>query len=162
MIYIVRTFGRKNKTALKVGYATNIKERMKTYYHHNPYFEMVTYREGELYDEMLLHLYLQTYGLKLGILNEWFLDRDLTLQRFHDRKDKILRTIWKNRQSLFTIQDFKKDGNELRRRIYEDLRMVMWEGRSLDIDKLWKQESNKTILKNMRSDYYDSGGIYFI
>ena len=160
MIYILRTFGRKNKTALKVGYAGNIKDRMKTYYHHNPYFEMIACREGDLYDETLIHLYLQTWGLKLGILNEWFLDRNWTLQRFHDRKDKMLKRVWRYRQELFSVQDFKKGGNELKKRIYEDLRMVMWEEKkSKEIDKQWRQIIGKDKLKKMREDHYGSSRI---
>lgn len=155
MLYIVRTFGRgKGKTALKVGYAESIKERMKTYYHHNPYFEMISSREGSLYDEKLIHLYLQSFNLKLGILNEWFLDKPETLTLFHANKTKVLKRIWKKRQELFSEQDFKKSGDELKRRIYEDLRMTMYKGVDQPIDILWKRESNKTILKKMRIDQY--------
>lgn len=155
MLYILRTFGRgKNKTALKVGYAENIKERMKTYYHHNPYFEMISEREGNLYEEKVVHLYLQSWGLKLGILNEWFLDVPDTLKLFHTSRERMLKRIWKNRQKLFTIQDFKSTGNEIKRRIYEDLRMTMYKGISQPIDRLWKQESNKTLLKKMKSEHY--------
>jgi len=165
MLYLIRTFGRgKNKTALKVGYAKNIEERMRTYYHHNPYFELITTREGELYDEMVLHLYLQCSNLKLGILNEWFLDEDEVIQKFHTQKDKMLREIWKHRQDLFSIPDFKTSGNELRRRIYEDLRMTMYqEDKSKEIDRLWKQELNKTVLKKMKEEHYGRkmGSLYF-
>jgi len=156
MVYLIRTFGRRN-TALKVGYARNEKERMKTYYHHNPFFETVTFREGELYDEMLLHLYLKSRNLKLGILNEWFLDCDEVIQRFHDRKDKIEKEVWKNRDYLFSISDFKSGGNILRRKIYEDLRLVYFKpGKEKEIDRLWKQEANKKVIKKMKEKAYGS------
>lgn len=154
MLYLIRTFGR-TKTGLKVGYAKNEKERMKTYYHHNPFFETVTFREGELYDEMLLHLYLKSRNLKLEILNEWFLDCDEVVQRFHDRLEKIKKEVWKNRDSLFQISDFKSGGNILRRKIYEDLRLVYYEsGKEKEIDNLWRQEANKKVLKKMREEAY--------
>jgi hypothetical protein len=111
---------------------------------------------------MVLHLYLQCSGLKLGILNEWFLDKDEVIQKFHAPKDKMLRKIWKCRQGLFSISDFKTSGNELRRRIYEDLRMTMYqEDKSKEIDRLWKQELNKTVLKKMKEKHYGwkTGGL---
>jgi len=153
---MIRTFGRgRGKTALKIGYAENIKERMKTYYHHNPYFEMISSREGTLYDEKLVHLYLRSFGLKLGILNEWFLDTPETLKLFHTGRIKMLKRVWKKRQELFTLQDFKDTGDEIKRRIYEDLRMTMYNGINQPIDILWKREANKVILKKMRIDQYE-------
>lgn len=157
MLYLIRTFGRgKNKTALKVGYAKEIGERLKTYYHHNPFFEFISSRPGELYDELVIHLYLQAGGLKLGILNEWFLDRDEVLQEFHENQSKMLRVIWNNRNTLFSVADFKKSGNELKRRLYEDLRMTRYKDSDCkEIDKIWKTEMNKELLKKMRDDAYD-------
>ena len=32
-----------------------------------------------------MHLYLQCSNLKLGILNEWFLDKDEVIQKFRNR-----------------------------------------------------------------------------
>lgn len=162
MLYLIRTFGR-TKTALKVGYASDIKTRMKTYYHHNPYFEIVSTREGTLYDEMVLHLYLQSSNLKLDILNEWFIDDNETIQKFHNIKNRMLKRIWQSRQTLFSLSDFKIGGNELRKRIYEDLRMIMYKDTESpkEIDKLWKQEFNKTVLKKMRGNNGEMDPIFF-
>lgn len=157
MLYLIRTFGRgKNKTALKVGYSGDIDSRLKSYYHQNPFFEPISKRMGDLYDEELIHLYLRGLGLKTSFLNEWFLDCDETLKQFHAPKLKMQALVWRERNTLFTLRDFKPGGNALRRRIYEDLRMTLYESRKvLEIDKLWKKEAGKKLLKDMRNKFYN-------
>ena len=156
MLYLIRTFGRgKDKTALKVGYSGDLDSRLKSYYHQNPFFEPISCREGELYEEELIHLYLRSLGLKLSFLNEWFLDSPETLTEFHASKLKMQAWVWRYRDELFSVKDFKKGGNNIRRRIYEDLRMTMYEpGKEKEIDIEWRKEAGKKVLKDMRSKFY--------
>lgn len=48
MIYLLRTFGRDNKTALKIGYTDdkNSKTRLSTYRNHNLFYELITTIKG--------------------------------------------------------------------------------------------------------------------
>ena len=145
MLYLIRTFGRgKNKTALKVGYSGDLDTRLKSYYHQNPFFEPISVREGELYEEELLHLYLRGLGLKTSFLNEWFLDCNETLTQFHASKLNMQALIWKKRDILFTQKEFKEKGNSLRKRIYEDLRLIMYDPKKeINIDREWAREAGK-------------------
>ena len=156
MLYLIRTFGRgKNKTALKVGYSGDIDTRLKSYYHQNPFFEPISSREGNLYEEELIHLYLQGLGLKTSFLNEWFVDCNETLQNFHTSKLKMQAVVWRERDKLFTKNDFKDRGNSIRRRIYEDLRMILYNpNKEVAIDKTWRMEAGKKRLKDMREMFY--------
>ena len=156
MLYLIRTFGRgKDKTALKVGYSGDLDSRLKSYYHQNPFFEPIAIRRGELYEEELTHLYLQGLGLKLSFLNEWFLDCNRTMQEFHASKLNMQALVWRERDKLFTQRDFKDRGNSLRKRIYEDLRMILYNpNKESTIDKFWKMEAGKKRLKDMRKEFY--------
>ena len=156
MLYLIRTFGRgKNKTALKVGYSGDLDTRLKSYYHQNPFFEPISKRSGELYDEELIHLYLQCLGLKTSFLNEWFIDCNETLQQFHASKLKMQAVVWRERDKLFTQNDFKERGNSIRKRIYEDLRMVLYNpNKEVRVDKIWRMEAGKKKLKDMRMKFY--------
>ena len=157
MLYLIRTFGRgKNKTALKVGFSGDLDSRLQSYYHQNPFFEPISEREGELYEEELIHLYLRGLGLKTSFLNEWFCDCPETLTQFHASKLKMQALVWRERDRLFTVRDFKKGGNSLRKQIYEDLRMTRLKpGREKRIDLEWKKEAGKVLLKGMREKFYN-------
>ena len=67
-LYIIRVYN-KDIILIKLGYSTKIKERLWSYYHHNPLFELVGtyYREDAQYFESKLHR-----TLKSSILNEWY------------------------------------------------------------------------------------------
>jgi hypothetical protein len=67
-LYIIRVYN-KDIILIKLGYSTKIKERLWSYYHHNPLFELVGtyYREDAQYFESTLHR-----TLKSSILNEWY------------------------------------------------------------------------------------------
>lgn len=151
MLYLIRTFGRGNKTVLKVGFTDDNKNRSIAYKLHNPLYEPISTREGGLYEEAKLHLYLTALNLKRNILNEWFEDCPDTITLFHASIDKINRTIWRNRSRLFTRADFKSEKN-LKNLIYEELRMIYKPSKYIDIDLEWKRESNQKLLKRMRSD----------
>lgn len=159
MLYLIRTFGRRGRSALKVGFANDLDKRLKTYYYHNPYFEIVATRDGELYEEMVMHLYLQSKGYKESILNEWFLDCNDVLTEFHAKKNKMLKSIWKNRNSLFSLSDFKstKDNSSvIKKRIYEDLRLIYYdEKKAVEIDITWKLEASRKVYRKTKSLYID-------
>lgn len=152
MLYLIRTFGRgKDKTALKIGFTDNIKTRFQSYQIHNPFFEPISIREGDRILEAKIHLYLTARGFKAGFLDEWFLDCPEVLSLFHTKISKINRTIWRNRNALFSRADFK-GGNDLREKIYEELRMTNPGPYKQQVDLDWKIESNQRILKKMRSN----------
>lgn len=153
MLYLIRTFGRgKDKTALKIGFTDNIKTRFQSYLIHNPFFEPVSIREGDIILETKLHLYLTARGFKANFLDEWFVDCPEVLSLFHTKISKINRTIWKHRNALFKRADFKGSGNDLKKKIYEELRMINPGPYKQQIDLDWKIESNQKVLKKMRSD----------
>ena len=70
MLYLIRSFGRNNKSALKVGFTDEIKNRVSTYKYHNPFSELISTREGSLLDETRIHTYLRSLGYKLDLLDE--------------------------------------------------------------------------------------------
>ena len=154
MIYLIRTFGRgKDKTALKIGFTDNLKTRSQSYKAHNPFFELVSNREGDRILEAKLHLYLTARGFKADFLDEWFVDCPEVLSLFHTKLSRINRTIWKNRNALFRRADFK-GGDDIRRKIYEELRMINPGPYKQQIDLDWKIESSQKILKQMRKKCY--------
>ena len=153
MLYLIRTFGRgKDKTALKIGFTDNLKNRSQSYRVHNPFFEQIGTRQGDRILEAKLHLYLTARGFKAGFLDEWFVDCPEVLSLFHSKLSKINRTIWKSRDTLFTRADFKGTGNDLKQKIYEELRMINPGPYKKQVDLDWKIESSQKLLKKMRSD----------
>lgn len=157
MLYLIRTFGRGKETALKVGFTDDNRNRSNQYKLHNPLYEPISTREGGLYEETKMHLYLTALNLKRNILKEWFEDCPETLTQFHASIGKINRTIWKNRSRLFTRADFKgenmKNTKNTKNAIYEELRMIYYNpNRWQIIDNEWKIEYNQKLLKRMRSD----------
>lgn len=52
----------------KIGYAKDIKQRLKAYNTHNPNFNLIDYMEGDIQDEHTLHELCMDYKEKL----EWF------------------------------------------------------------------------------------------
>lgn len=153
MLYLIRTFGRgKDKTALKIGFTDNIKTRFQSYLIHNPFFEPVSIREGDRILETKLHLYLTARGFKASFLDEWFLDCPEVLSLFHTKISKVNKTIWRNRNALFGRADFKGTGNDLKKKIYEELRMTNSGPYKQHVDLDWKIESSQKILKRLRSN----------
>lgn len=149
MLYLIRTFGRgRNKTSLKVGYTDNTSSRFNTYRAHNPFFEIVTTREGEREDELKIQLYLEALGLKEIFLNEWFRDTNEVVTRFHDRINRVDKVIWNNRDSLFNSSDFKSGGNKLKKSIYESLKDTFGlDTLKSSIDNEWLKIENLKYIK---------------
>lgn len=149
MLYLIRSFGRGGKSYLKVGYSDSLGNRMGQYRIHNPLFELIATREGSQEDELLIHLYLEALGYKVDILNEWFMDTPEILSRFHDNiQSKVLRKVWRNRESLFTIADFN---NPLRKKIFERLRSTFGKSRKYSIDREWAFADSREKLKKVKN-----------
>ena len=55
MIYLIRSYGKDEQTALKIGFASDLEIRMSQYFYMNPFFEKVSSREGDELLEDLLH-----------------------------------------------------------------------------------------------------------
>ena len=73
-IYVIRVFDRQGKSYIKVGYSEKIKDRLYTYYIHNPFIEVVMtlYYPDAKNLEISLH---KTF--KSIILNEWYKEENL-------------------------------------------------------------------------------------
>ena len=152
MIYLIRSWGRGGKSILKVGYTSNLSKRMENYYHSNPFFEKISSREGSLIEEKKLQLYLEALGFKYKILDEWFIDSQDIILKFHSSISEINRIIWKNRSDLFKKEDFKNGADIRMRQIYEEL-LEIYKGKlNLEIDKEYKSIKNLEIIKLLREE----------
>ncbi len=100
MIYLIRSYGARGISSLKVGYSDNIKNRLKTYLDHNPHYELIALREGGEFEEKLLHIYLHLFNLG-KFSNEWYINEDKVVQYFHHSTERIKRVVWKNREKVF-------------------------------------------------------------
>ncbi len=164
MLYLIRSFGRK-RTSLKVGFTDKPVSRFLTYRHDNPFHERISTREGSAYDEKLMHLYLESWGFRDNFLDEWFLDVPEVYTLFHAKREKMLKRVWNCRERLFKKDDFKREN--LKCRIYEDLRLQhrFSSSFSKEIDKVWKIESNKKLIKSyeklQRADQFGEAIRYF-
>lgn len=162
MLYLIRTFGRSEKSRyLKVGFTDSVERRFRVYKTQNPFFESISIREGDEYTETLLHLYLTARGYKADFMVEWFIDCPGVLSEFHVSVDHMKRYIWKCRDQLFKPSDFTGRGDKLKERIYEDLRLqnkdkVM----NCAIDKVWREESNKKIIKQLKRKEEDGDWLF--
>lgn len=156
MLYLVRTFGRSSKsTYLKVGFTDNLEKRLREYKTQNPFFEFIGKREGDEIYEKKIHLYLSVSGLKSNFMNEWFIDSSEVYKLFHAHKDKIDKTIWKNRNILFNPSDFKLE-TELKYKIYQQLREKYKKPGEIlkqEIDKSWLLIMNKKLIKENKKNY---------
>lgn len=121
MLYLIRSWGRGGKSYLKVGYTSDLKSRMFSYYHSNPGFELLAVRQGGLTEEKKIQLYLEILGLKAEFLNEWFLDTPEVQNFFHQGIRKVNKTLWRGRDMIWGSRD---KFNGILRDIYEEL--VMW------------------------------------
>lgn len=100
MLYLLKSYGPGDIVIYKVGYASNIQNRLKSYISSNPYIEKISESPGELCDEKILHLWLHSQ-ISETRLNEWYLceseEKMLDLfGRLSDAKD----WVWDNRNKL--------------------------------------------------------------
>jgi hypothetical protein len=68
-IYIIKTYSKIGNSIIKVGFSNNLEERLKSYYYHNPYFEIITtcfILEGKIWEEEFHRKHKST------LLNEWY------------------------------------------------------------------------------------------
>ena len=153
MIYLIKTFGPgRNKTALKVGYSGDPVKRFESYRIQNPFFEIVSSREGDQLMETRMHLFLTAVGLKESFLSEWFKDLPQTRELFHAKVSKMNDYIWRFRDSLIKESDIKGRGSQNRLKIYETLRLERPILKARSIDLAWKRESNVKLLKSLKDD----------
>lgn len=146
-LYLIRSFGKgSNKTALKVGFTDNLKSRLINYRSQNPFFELISTRQGSELDECRVHLYLTALNYKTNFLNEWFVDCDDILQLFHKSYEKMNEVIWRFRDKLFSLSDI--ESNNIKSKVYEELRLIQSPlKKEKRIDKDWLSIQNKTIIK---------------
>lgn len=154
MLYLIRSFGRGSRSLVKVGYSDNLGKRMDNYYHSNPLFEKLCVREGSEIDEKKLQLYLEVLGWKESILVEWFKDDPSVLSLFHERWEKINRTLWRRRNEIWQKSDIARGADKRMRLIYEELRARYYrEGQSCEpgsIDWEYKFLRSRETLKAVR------------
>lgn len=146
MLYLIRSFGREGKSALKIGFTDDIKNRINSYKYHNPLFELISTREGSLLDETRTHTYLTSFGYKLDILDEWFVDEDSVNQLFHKPFETMNKVIWYNRDKLFNKNDL--ENNNDMSKLYQELLLIQSPLKKIkNIDKEWKCIINRQYVK---------------
>lgn len=113
MIYLIRSYGFKGKSVLKIGFTDDIQKRFYQYFIYNPMMEVLSTREGDEVFEKLLHKYLYYLGFqykRFGRLDEWFIDSPEVKQVFHISRETLEKKIWKHRDKILDISssiDFK-------------------------------------------------------
>lgn len=152
MIYLIRSFGRNGKSILKVGFTGDLETRKSQYYHSNPLYEFIGYRSGGLIEEKKIQLYLEILGYKYNKLQEWFYDNPEILSLFHSSIDRMDKLIWRNRNTIFSIQDLKKDSDKRLRDIYESLKNKYGIKYKQEIDIQYIFEKSKESYKKLKND----------
>lgn len=102
MLYLI-----KDTDFLKIGYSSNIEERMKEYATHNPSYELIGVREGDKEFEKFFHNRFKEFRLR----NEWFEYKDIIVEDFLNYKDKIYN--YPEGESISTMFVFFKLGDKL-------------------------------------------------
>ena len=111
MIYLIRSYGKDEQTALKIGFASDLNTRMSQYFYMNPFFEKVSSREGDELLEDLLHYYLYYKGFQYkiyGKLNEWFIDDPEVIKIFDISIEDLEKELWENRDKVFDLSSKNK------------------------------------------------------
>lgn len=123
MLYIVKSFGPRNRSILKVGFTNNIERRFYHYVSASPDSQLITTREGDITLESLIHKYLQSLGLQYNKngrrLEEWFINDPEVLRVFHLSKETIERLVWNNRDRIFDVKIFNSSDYALFKYLYE-------------------------------------------
>jgi len=155
MLYLIRTFGRGKKTALKIGYTDNIGVREGQYIVHNPFHEFLGYRNGTLEDELRLHLYFTLMGYKETFLNEWFEDDRVVFEGFHDNYNKINKILWRWREEVWTPTDFTPDSNLLKIKLYKQLKEKFNPKKLNSLDISFVLFNGREALKKLKNNNQD-------
>ena len=104
MLYLLRSYGKRGKSILKIGFTEDLKERFNHYFYSNPEFEPISTRDGNEFFEDMIQFYLRYLGYqykKKGRLNEWFIDIPEIQTLFHISREKLEKNIWINRNDIF-------------------------------------------------------------
>lgn len=132
MLYLIRSYGPRNRSILKVGFTDDIEARKNHYFYCNPFSQVISVREGDLILEGLIHRYLYFLDLqyKHGERLKELFDNDSEVWRvFHLSRETLERLVWRNRNKIFNMESFSpsdycifeylynKHTNEFRRRI---------------------------------------------
>ena len=127
MLYLVKSYGPREKKIYKVGYTTNLDNRLNQYFSHNPFIELISTREGNEELEKLIHISLYSLGYKFtkgGKLDEWFTgDLNKIQYIFHSTKRYLEKVVWRNRDKAFSVDsigNINSDSFKLLRRLYKE------------------------------------------
>lgn len=123
MLYVIKSFGPRNRSILKVGFTNNIECRFYQYVSAAPDSQLITTREGDITLESLIHKYLYSLGLQYNKsgrrLEEWFIDDPEVLRVFHLSRETIERLVWRNRDRIFDVKIFNSSDYILFKYLYE-------------------------------------------
>lgn len=103
MIYLIRSYGKGDKSILKIGFTHDLLRRQEQYFYSNPFYEFISSREGDEVLESLLHKYLYFLGYRFqikGKLEEWFINCPEVYQLFHISQESLEKKIWKHRDEI--------------------------------------------------------------
>ena len=140
MIYLIESYD-----YYKIGYAIDIKSRMKTYATHNPDFKLLDECNGNEKIETILHRELK----HLRIKGEWFQKDPEVLKVWNFYKEICSEILSSEEVMISTKESLKK----IREEKSEDTKTIMFQGEQ--IDKLKSQvntllENNKELLNNSK------------
>ena len=172
MLYLIKSYGPRNRSILKVGFTDNVDKRTYQYVSAAPYNQLIAAREGDLILESLIHRYLYLLDFQFNKegrnLEEWFIDDPEVLRVFHLSRETIERLVWRNRDKIFNIKSassldyslfetlYKKNINKFERSQYKVVegRVYKTKAKSVDVD-FWN-----LFLKNERENRSidDDGG----
>ena len=149
MLYLIKSYGSRNRSILKVGFTDDIEARKNQYFSHNPFSQVISVREGDLILEGLIHRYLYFLNLQYKHgerLKEWF-DNDSEVWRvFHLSRETLERLVWKNRDKIFDMKSpspfdyslfealYKKNINKFERSQYKVVGGKVYKTKAKEVD----------------------------
>lgn len=149
MLYLIKSYGSRNRSILKVGFTDDIEARKNQYFSHNPFFQVISVREGDLILEGLIHRYLYFLDLQYKHgerLKEWF-DNDSEVWRvFHLSRETLERLVWRNRDKIFDMKSpspfdyslfealYKKNINKFERSQYKVVGGKVYKTKAKEVD----------------------------
>lgn len=129
MIYLLRSFGRDNRTDLKIGYTKdeNLKKRQCTYYYHNPHHELlITIKGGTEEDEKKLHYKFRDLRSRDIHLLEWFVDCEEILEFFETCTLEDIQSLPNPPEKT------RKTPPEERNQLWRDVKIEYWDDMSVE------------------------------
>ena len=188
MIYLIRSYGIKGKSVLKIGFTDDFERRMDQYFYSNPMFQIVSIREGDEMLENLFHRYLYFLGFQYknnGKLDEWFLDVPEIYQIFHLSQETVEKLVWRNRNEIFNIKSgssadytmfeylYYKHMKGFKGTRYENIGNKIYKTKAKEIDiSFWKfyiknreksrfkEEDINIIVSDFLDNYFYKSGIF--